>query len=120
MSENLKDILSNLNPGASQEALLQYLQGKLTAEQQHELEKQLLQDEFEAEALEGLEGFQNKQAIQDMVEGLNKELRKKTEKKKKFRQRMTLGLDPWVIITIVFILVLVALGYYVIFRLTRG
>ena len=52
MSESLKDILSNLNPDIDQETLLQYLQGKLTAEQQHELEKQMMENEFESDALE--------------------------------------------------------------------
>ena len=35
MSENLKDILSHLNPDIDQETLLLYLQGKLSTEQQH-------------------------------------------------------------------------------------
>jgi len=42
MSEDLKDILSNLNPDVDQETLLQYLQGKLSAQDQHDLEKQMM------------------------------------------------------------------------------
>ena len=57
MSESLKDILSNLNPDIDQETLLLYLQGKLSPEQQHEVEKGLLVDDFESDALEGLEHF---------------------------------------------------------------
>ena len=52
MSENLKDILSHLNPDIDQETLLLYLQGKLSTEQQHEVEKQMMDNDFEADALE--------------------------------------------------------------------
>src|SRR5688500_12581890 len=50
MKENLKDILTHLNPEVDQETLLSYLQGKLNATEQHEVEKQLLDSDFEAEA----------------------------------------------------------------------
>jgi len=40
MPGDLKDILSRLSPDVDQEILLRYLQGKLSSEQQHELEKQ--------------------------------------------------------------------------------
>ena len=60
MSENLKDILSNLNPDIDQETLLQYLQGKLSPQEQHELEKQILDNEFAADAIDGLQDFKDK------------------------------------------------------------
>ena len=60
MSENLKDILSNLNPDIDQETLLNYLQVKLSAEQQHEVEKQMLQDDFGSEAMEGLQEIKDR------------------------------------------------------------
>jgi hypothetical protein len=41
MQENLKDILTNLSTEVDQETLLLYLQGKLSAEQQHEVEKKM-------------------------------------------------------------------------------
>ncbi len=44
MQENLKDILSNLSTEVDQETLLLYLQGKLSAEQQHEVEKKMLKN----------------------------------------------------------------------------
>ena len=39
MSDELKDILSNLNPGTEQDKLLQYINRKLTDEEKHALEK---------------------------------------------------------------------------------
>ena len=116
MSENLKDILSNLNPEVDQETLLLYLQGKLSAEQQHEIEKQMIDDDFDIAALEGLQDFKDKRKISELVDQLNLELKKKTEKKKKLRQRFDLKIDPWVIITVVIVLVLVVISYFIIHR----
>lgn len=111
MSENLKDILSNLNPDIDQETLLLYLQGKLTAEKQHEVEKQMLDNDFDADAMEGLQNFRNKRDINELVLQLNAGLKKKTEKKNRFRKKLTISLDPWMIIAIVMILILAVIGY---------
>ncbi len=114
MSENLKDILSNLNPDIDQETLLLYLQGKLSAEQQHEVEKQMMDDDFELDALEGLENIKDRKKIAHLVEQLNYELKKKTEKKKKLRRKLDVKIDPWVIATVIIVLLLVVLSYFVI------
>src|SRR5215213_7783378 len=93
MNESLKDILSNLNPDVDQEMLLQYLQGKMSAQEQHELEKQMMGDDFDSDALEGLQEFQNKKNLAALVNQLNTDLKKRTEKKKKFREKLKLNLD---------------------------
>jgi hypothetical protein len=116
MSENLKDILSHLNPDIDQETLLQYLQGKLSADQQHEVEKQMMEDDFESDALEGLENFKDKRKLAQLVDQLNFELKKKTEKKKKLRQKLDLKVDPWVIVTVIIVLLLVVISYFIIHR----
>jgi hypothetical protein len=114
MSGDLKDILSNLNPDIDQELLLQYLQGKLSATQQHEVEKQMMNDEFDADALEGLAQLKNKKEINFLVEQLNQELRKKTAKKKKNKLR-ELNIPPWIIISLIVILLLIIVSYVIIF-----
>ena len=114
MSGDLKDILSNLNPDMDQELLMQYLQGKLSATQQHEVEKQMLKDEFDADALEGLAGIRDKKNINLLVEQLNRELRKRTIKKKK-NKLQELNIPPWIIISLIIILALIILSYVIIF-----
>jgi hypothetical protein len=116
MSEDLKDILSNLNPDIDQGTLLRYLQGKLSAEEQHQVEKQMMDSDFEADAMEGLHEVQDKKKISLLIEQLNSDLKKKTEKKKRFRKRLELKLDPWVIIAIVIILLLAVISYIVIHK----
>ncbi len=114
MSENLKDILSNLNPEVDQETLLLYLQGKLSAEQQHEVEKKMMDDDFESDALDGLEKIKDKRNLSLLVEQLNRDLKKKTEKKKKFKEKLQLKLDPWLLIMVVVVLLLVIISYIIV------
>ena len=114
MSENLKDILSNLNPDIDQETLLLYLQGKLSAQQQHEVEKQMMESDFDSDAFEGLQEFKNKKDINLLVEQLNKDLRRRTEKKRRLRKKQELHIQPWIILAIVLILFLVIIAFLVI------
>ena len=60
MNESLKDILSHLNPDIDQETLLRYLQGKLSSDEQHSMEKKMMDNDFNMDALEGLEGIRIK------------------------------------------------------------
>ncbi len=120
MSDNLKDILSNLSPEVDQETLMLYLQGKLSAEKKHEVEKLMLQDDFEDDALEGLQDIKDKEQLQYMVEMLNRDLKKKTEKKKKRREDMKIKDQPWLYISILILLLLIVLCYIVITRMIQN
>jgi predicted secreted protein len=117
MSENYKDILSNLSTDIDQETLLLYLQGKLSEEKKHEVEKQLLKNEFDEDAFDGLQEINDKQQIQYMVEMLNRDLKKKTAKKKQRREKMKIKDQPWIYISILILILLIALSYIVIRRM---
>ena len=114
MSENYKDILSNLSTEIDQATLLLYLQGKLSEEKKHEVEKQLMQGEFETDAIEGLQEIKDKQQVQYMVEMLNRDLKKKTERKRKRREKMRIKDQPWLYISILILLLLLVICYVVI------
>ena len=116
MNDDLKDILSNLNSEVDQETLLRYLQGKLSEQKQHEVEKQMMGGDFEADALEGLQEFKNKKDISSLVNQLNADLKKRTEKKKRIKEKMKLTLDSNLIIAIVIILLLIVLSYFIIHK----
>jgi len=117
MSDNLKDILSNLNPDIDQETLLLYLQGKLSAEKQHEIEKHMIDNEFEADAMEGLQNVNSSQRISLIVDQLNHDLRKRTAKKKLLREKRVLKIDTSIWYAILVLLLLVVLSYFVIHHL---
>ena len=117
MKDNLKDILSNLNPDIDQETLLLYLQGKLSSEEQHQLEKKMLDGDFESDAMDGLQHFQDKKKINLFVEQINQELRKKTTLKRKKRKSKELHLDPSILIALVLILILAVVSFFVILKM---
>jgi asparagine synthetase B (glutamine-hydrolysing) len=116
MPDNLKDILSHLSTDIDQETLLHYLQGKLSDEKKHEVEKKLLDNEFANDAMEGLQEIKDKQRIAFMVEMLNRDLKKKTQRKKQRRQKMKLPDQPWLYISIVIIMLLIIISYIVIHK----
>jgi hypothetical protein len=117
MPENYKDILSHLSTDIDQETLLLYLQDKLTAEKRHDVEKQLLENDFAGEALEGLKEIKDKQQIAYMVEMLNRDLKNKLKKKKLRREKMRIKAQPWLYISILIFILLIVLAYVVIRRM---
>ena len=119
MSGNLKDILSHLSTEVDQETLLKYLEGRLSDEQRHEIEKRMLASDFNDDAMEGLQGIKNKQEISSLVEQLNRDLHKKLDKKKKRREKLRFKDQPWLYIAIVIILLLIVLSYVVIHRMLQ-
>ena len=114
MSDDLKDILSNLNKDIEQEKLLDYLNKKLSAAEAHDVEKQMADDEFMNDAVEGLEHFKNKQNLSLLVDQLNSDLKKHTAKKKKQKEKRKLKDQPWLYITILIILLLIIIGFVLI------
>lgn len=117
MPDNYKDILSHLSTEIDQETLLLYLQGKLSEEKKHEVEKILLENEFADEAMEGLQQFKDKQQVAYTVEMLNRGLKKKLEKKKTRREKMRIKDQPWLYVAIVILMLLIVLSYIFIRRL---
>ena len=111
MSENLKDILSHLSSEIDQETLLLYLQNKLTAEKKHEVEKKMLENDFAEDAVEGLQAIKDKQQISYMVELLNRDLKKKLERKKQQREKMRIKDQPWLYISLIIIILLIVIAY---------
>jgi hypothetical protein len=117
MPGNLKDILAHLSTEIDQETLLLYLQDKLSPEKKHELEKKLLENEFAEDAVEGLQAIKDKQQISYMVEMLNRDLKKRLDKKKQRRERTKLPDQQWIYIAILIFILLMVLAYVVITKL---
>lgn len=120
MRDDLKNILSNLNPEIDQETLLLYLQNKLSDEQKHEVEKALSDNEFADEAMEGLGQIKDKQQIAYMVEMLNRDLKKKTEKKKEKRKKLELKDQSLIYLAAFILILLIVASYFIIHRMLKG
>ena len=111
MAEELKDILSNLNNNdTDQETLLKYLNGQLGKEEMHEMEKNLLDNEFESDAVEGLQEM-DQVKMQLMVEALNRDLKKRTAKKRTAISKRTLKPQWWLYFSIIIFLIILVLVY---------
>src|ERR1019366_1466267 len=79
MSRHKKDITKLSEQGVvTEEALVAYLNDKLTVDEKQELEKLLKDDPFARDALEGLQNSQNKSAVAGSISSLNKKVRERS------------------------------------------
>jgi hypothetical protein len=114
MSDELLDILSNSNKDIDNQKLMDYLSGKLSADEKHELEKTMVDSEMMNDIVEGLEKFKNKKDVSNFVDQLNANLKKQLQKKKLKKEKRRLKDLPWLYLTIILILILILIGFLVV------
>ena len=114
MNKDLLNILSNSNKDIDNQQLMDYLTGKLSGDELHEVEKSMADNEFLNDAVEGLETIPNKKDIQTYVDELNAGMQKSLAKKKQRRLKRQLKEEPWGLLAIVLVIVLCVIGYVVI------
>lgn len=114
MSDELKNILTNLNKDIRQDKLLEYLSRNLSEQETHDLEMQMNDDAFMSDAAEGLKELHEAQKLPLMVQQLNAGLKKQLEKNKKRRSRRLLSNEGWVYFSIILILLLGVIAFVVI------
>ncbi len=119
MNNDLLNILSNSNKDIDNQKLMDYLSGKLSEQERHEVEKWMADNEFGNEAMEGLQSFSGKKDLQAYVENLNKDLHKYIRQKKDRRERRRIKDDPWTYVAIVMILAIAVIAYILIKRLEQ-
>lgn len=113
MNKDLLNILPDNNDGMDDRKLIDYLEGKLSGEEKHQVEKWLADHDMAGDALEGLENMKEKKNLQQYVDQLNKNLQVQLQKKKRHRVKMRLKEYPWIYFTVVLILLLCIIGYFV-------
>lgn len=119
MSDDIKNILFN---GASSEEnnsnrIRKYLKDEMTDAERHALEKHLLDDTFEREALEGLESIKDDIQLDLHIYQLQKSLKEKTAlKKERFSKRM---IKPqwWLFFSVLLLLILIVMIYLYMHRM---
>ena len=114
MNKDLLNILSNSNKDIDNQQLMDYLSGKLSGEQLHELERSMADSEFLNDAVEGLQRIRNKKDMQSYVDELNAAMQKSLAKKKQRRLKRRLKEEPWGLLAVVIVILLCVLGYVVI------
>ncbi|HEX9510278.1 MAG TPA: hypothetical protein VF939_07330 [Puia sp.] len=114
MNNDLLNILSNSNKDIDNQQLMDYLSGKLSAEEKFAVEKMMADNEFMNDAMEGLSTIGNKKDIQVYVDELNASLQKSLQKKKQRRLKRKLREGPWGYFAILLIILLCIAGYLIV------
>jgi hypothetical protein len=120
MSSELLNILSNSNKDIDNQKLMDYISGKLSGSDKHEVEQWMIDNNFESEALEGLQTLSDKKDLQQYVDQLNKELNKYLQQKKQRRDRRKIKEIPWAYLAIILVLMLIIIAYFVLQRLGKN
>ena len=110
---DLKDIL-NEDDDLRNDDLLKYMQGELSKDDQHKVEKQMSNSDFVNDAVEGLQSIRNKKSIEQYVDELNRNLQKQVSTKKHRREKRKLKDHSWITIAVIVVLTLCIIAYVVI------
>jgi anti-sigma factor RsiW len=114
MNKDLLNILSNSNKDIDNQQLMDYLNGKLSGDALHEVERSMADNEFLNDAVEGLQRLEGKSNVQGYVDQMNAAMQKSLAKRKARRLRRRLKDQNWTYIAIILVIVLCVLGYIVI------
>jgi anti-sigma factor RsiW len=116
MNNDLLNILANSNKDIDNQKLMDYLSGKLSEQEKHEVERWMVDNDFENEAVEGLQQMAGNKKLDGYVDQLNKELHQYIEQKKDRRNKRRLSNPFWIYVAIALILLIIVLAYMVISR----
>ena len=116
MPDDLLNILSNSNKDIDNQKLMDYLSNKLSAEEKHEFEKNLLDSDLVKDAVEGLEKFKNKKDLNLFVEQLNSNLKKQLNRRKIKKEKRVLKDVPWLYYSIILIIIIILIGFFIIWK----
>jgi anti-sigma factor RsiW len=114
MREDLLNILSESNKDIDNQKLMDYISGKLSAEQKHEVEKWMMDNPFFNEAVEGLQGAGDEKSVNASVEQINDQLRKYLQQRKIRREKWALPFNIFIYVAVLLILALAVVVYLVI------
>ena len=106
---DLNDILSNGKGKLPEDKLMAYLEGKLSLEEQHEVEKWLAAEGMESDALEGLQALEPGET-KKAVGKINYELRKELGARNKRRTKHIKD-NKWSWLAILIVLMLASVCY---------
>lgn len=118
MSDNLLDILKD-DDDISEQELMKYLEGKLSPEERHELEKRMASSEMISDAEEGLSQLKNKEEVPVVVADINRRLARQLHQRRHKKLREIPSQTLTIMATFI-ILLLIILAYFVIHRLKTG
>ncbi len=119
---NWNDILSSGADGQQpgkipEDKVIAYLEGRLSSDEQHEVERWLAEEGMESDALEGLHHMPSAEARQS-VKKLNHQLNNRLTNKKR-RRRQPITENKWAWVAAIVVLLLGILAYIILYKMTR-
>jgi anti-sigma factor RsiW len=117
MSEDLLNILSENDSDVDNQKLLDYLGGRLSDEEKHEVEKWMIGNSFFNEAVEGLQQAGSEKKVLSSVNDINRQLARYLKQKKGRKAKRKLPAATWTYVAIIVILLLTILIYLVVSKL---
>lgn len=108
-----KQILSGESEKLTDEDLLKYLRGTLSAEERKQVEFKIT-GSFESDALDGLKQIKDKTRIQGHVQQINKKLPQILRQKKYWAKKKHLKEIQWTVLAVIILLFLCIMTYVVI------
>lgn len=102
------------NNDAPDEQMMNYLQGNLSDEEMQKVQKQIGDDAFVKDALDGLQQFSSNKKLNEYVASLNQNLQQQLAIKKQKQEKRKLIHPSWIVMATVLILLLCVLAYVVI------
>jgi len=114
MSDQLLHILSNSNKDIDNQKLMDYLSGKLSAQEKHEIEKMMADSPLMNDAIEGLENIRDKNKLQEYVDQLHENLQAQLARKKLIRAKKRIREYPWIYLAIVLVLIFCVVAYLIV------
>lgn len=112
MSQAWKQILTE-HPEIEPGLLMAYLEGRLSPEEQHRVEQHIASSPFVSEAMDGLATVGDSRRLRGIVAGLNNQLRRKTQSRRKRLFRNAIGFPSWLIYATLLILLLLAAAWLI-------
>lgn len=111
MRDKWHDIVDEAKQLPDEQLLMDYLEGRLDAEEKHRVEKMMVDSGLLTDALEGLGQMKDKQRIAGVLQELNGKLHHKTTTRKKKFNQLIPDQQTLTIAAIATILLLVVLGF---------
>ncbi len=108
-----KDILPGKEELLTDEDLLKYLHQNISKEEKDGFEKKMT-GSFESDAIDGLQQIKDKTSLENHVKQLHQKLPQLLRTKKKRPEKKLLQDFQWIILTLVLLLFICVLGYFII------
>jgi anti-sigma factor RsiW len=111
MQEEYKDLFT-ATQCPPQQQLLDYVQGRLTPEQQHEVELHLADCEMCSEAIEGLAAFKHKEQIPGMLKQMKTQVLRNLRMRKRRKDQVAYFTQLAIVVIVILFILLVAFWTY--------